>query len=122
MGIDEDYLVVDQAQLLTLLMCGICRGVMDRPSEVPCHHKFCTDCLVTWCRNLRGASKTCPVCRHVFNENQITLIHDTLLNGVIGTLTWVCEHVGCGATVPIADREVHMRECPFFSGKWHHDY
>ena len=77
MGIDEQFLAVDETKLFSLLMCGICRAVIDRPSEVPCRHKFCTDCLMTWCRNLGGAAKTCPVCMHVFNVKQITLINNT---------------------------------------------
>ena len=40
MGIDEQYLSVDEAKVLGLMMCGICRAVIEKPTTIPCQHKL----------------------------------------------------------------------------------
>ena len=118
----NQYLSVGEAKVLGLMMCGICKAVIEKPTTIPCQHEFCHDCILTWSKSLQGPVKTCPECRQGFNVHQITVVTKNLLIGLIDCLNWKCEYSGCGRTMPVANRDRHRQVCPFFSGKWHHDY
>ena len=122
MGIDDQYLSIDEAKVFGMMMCGICRAVIEKPTTIPCQHKFCEDCIVRWSRSSQGPAKTCPECRQGYNLDQITAVSRDLLIELIDCLLWTCEYSGCGRTMPVADRDLHRQVCPFYSGKWHHDY
>ena len=115
MGIDEQYLSVDEAKVQGLMMCGICKAVIEKPTTIPCQHEFCHDCILTWSKSLQGPVKTCPECRQGFNVHQITVVTKNLLIGLIDCLNWKCEYSGCGRTMPVANRDRHRQVCPFFS-------
>ncbi|XP_070540411.1 probable E3 ubiquitin-protein ligase DTX3 [Ptychodera flava] len=43
--------------------CAICLSKLNKPTELPCRHKFCKDCLD---QAKKAQGPTCPVCKHVF--------------------------------------------------------
>lgn len=44
--------------------CAICQDVLKKPITLPCHHRYCSDCLDSWrCRHVLDKQKTCPECR-----------------------------------------------------------
>jgi len=44
--------------------CAICQDVLRKPITLPCHHRYCSDCLDSWrCRHVLDKQKTCPECR-----------------------------------------------------------
>ena len=113
MGIEKDQLWINADQLINLLLCAICRAVLERPKELPCGHRYCEDCIFTWGRERRQPNKTCPTCRQVYQETQVGPVSDNTIMDVMGTLAWTCDHVGCGSSMPVAERDDHSLACAF---------
>lgn len=40
-------------------ICTICMSVLENPTQTPCEHSFCSDCINGWL----SIDKTCPVDR-----------------------------------------------------------
>ena len=44
--------------------CGICQESFSAPTQLPCQHLFCRECIFTWLKPNNGQN-TCPYCRTV---------------------------------------------------------
>ena len=63
MGWDADRIVEQNTNTLSLeeLVCSICRGIIDEPTQAPCRgkHSFCKNCITLWLTD----NVTCPMDR-----------------------------------------------------------
>ncbi|XP_030630973.1 LOW QUALITY PROTEIN: RING finger protein 151 [Chanos chanos] len=91
------------------LICIICRGVLQCPVRVACHHIFCKKCILQWLKR----QETCPCCRKPINQNLMFVLFK--LSKSIGRLRIKChnEVQGCTATFPLSDEYLHISTCPF---------
>ena len=59
--------------LSELIICPICKEVMDAPVLGPCEHAYCSPCLQTWAEHCQdnGQEVTCPECKCEFHDSTI---------------------------------------------------
>lgn len=55
----------DFNELEKILSCGICKGFLTNPKELPCGHLYCAECISRSMDNVlwKGAKNECPTCR-----------------------------------------------------------
>ena len=58
-----DYDTIQDDDAYNHLLCPVCMDIAAKPSELPCGHTFCTDCLKTHLGNCSEGARSCPVCR-----------------------------------------------------------
>lgn len=106
MGIEpERFVEVNQE-----LICCICKNVFVEPTETPCRHVFCTECISRWL-DLRN---TCPTCRSPLRAFDMKPPLP-LLKNIIGKLQIRCDFIdqGCTEIVDYEQLENHTRDCPY---------
>jgi hypothetical protein len=47
-------------------MCGICFGQMQEALALPCRHRFCRSCILSWMMPQNEDNPSCPYCRRVY--------------------------------------------------------
>jgi len=57
-----DYDTITDDDAYNHLLCPVCMDIASKPTELPCGHTFCVDCLKTHLSNC-GEARSCPVCR-----------------------------------------------------------
>lgn len=137
MGLDVESFVdeVDQS-----LLCQMCSKVLEEPMVADCGHSFCSPCMQ---KALTKKRVTCPTCRQVITNDQLSPAGDDLVeqlgklslhckNQASGceTVTHLkemdahvgteceyrlvpCEHKSCDSSVPLLKLESHMDTCDY---------
>ena len=61
---------LNERELLSRCICGICGDVADDPTITDCRHVFCRDCIQTECNKAAAQSNftECPVCHSAFGS------------------------------------------------------
>ena len=66
------------------LICGVCLGVMYKPSTLPCSHNFCANCLKTLLK--KEDYIVCPFCRRHCPEIKRIDVNRKLADEIISEL------------------------------------
>ena len=106
MGIDlERFVDVD-----TQLVCCICANVFEDPTESPCRHVFCRECILRWLQE----GNTCPICRSPLRLRDMKPSLP-LLKNIIGKLRIRCNYLEQGCTTIVDYKQLgnHIRSCPY---------
>eukprot|EP00271_Cylindrocystis_brebissonii_P008124 TRINITY_DN22151_c0_g1_i2.p1 TRINITY_DN22151_c0_g1~~TRINITY_DN22151_c0_g1_i2.p1 ORF type:complete len:587 (-),score=57.84 TRINITY_DN22151_c0_g1_i2:250-2010(-) len=119
--------------------CPLCLDVLDQPTTTtPCGHTFCERCILQSLENVSEGSPTamgeesatrCPVCRSVIRRDHLgptwivrELIEEIKVRcdyGVSFDVQSAAYEAGvndgqeCPSTFRLADRTLHLQECPF---------
>ena len=64
------------------ISCPICYDEVDFGRETPCHHYFCTGCIITWLEK----NRCCPYCRMDIKDNNICIKDNPVLSKLINEL------------------------------------
>ena len=106
MGIEQERFV----QVDPELICCICANVFEDPTESPCQHVFCRECISRWLQD----KNTCPTCRSPLRLGDLRPPLP-LLKNILAKLRTRCNYLeqGCTTIVNYEQLGNHIRRCPY---------
>ena len=99
---------LSHSSLLSSLQCGICKCIVDRPVEAPCHKLICAECICESMRSsdLTGASPCCKK-QHDIHSESFTPASELTVQ-FLQSLLLHCDEPCCPAVVELKYLKEHV--------------